>query len=105
MPRISLDDPRDYLDWREGSGGTVEIADIVVGSERRRGRGRRLIETLLAQVQAAPTVWAITRAGNEIAQQFYESLGFRVIGVLRRFYGEALGVDAILYGRSPRGPV
>lgn len=104
MTRITLDgDERDYLDYRDGSGGTVEIFDVAVNSERRSGRGRRLVEELFRRVTPLH-VWAITRADNEIAQQWYEALGFRVVGVLRRFYG-LRGVDAIMYGRSSEGPV
>jgi ribosomal protein S18 acetylase RimI-like enzyme len=107
MNRIILDgDPRDFLDWREGSGGTVEIFDIAIGSERRTGKGRNLVEKLFAIVPSAPTVYAITRAGNEIAQQFYEALLFDRVGVLRRFYRDkGRVVDAVIYGRSPQGPV
>lgn len=103
--RITLDDPRDYLDWREGSGWTVEIVDIHVGSERRRqGLGRKLVEALFAKLEPDRHVFAITRADNEIAIQWYEALQFRVIGVLRRFYAER-GVDAIMFGRKASGPV
>lgn len=87
MVRISLDDPHDYLDWRVGSGGSVEIFDLAVGSERRRGRGRELVCRLL---RAAPPgtrrVWALTRAGNEGAHAFYVAVGFRLGGAVRAFY-------------------
>lgn len=111
MNRITLKGERpdgelDHLDWREGSGGTIEIFDIAVMSVRGNGRGRRLVEKLFETVQDAPLVFAITRSRYPIAQQFYEHLGFRVVGVLRDFYdGGANGVDAIMYGRSPKGPV
>lgn len=104
--RITLADPRDFLDYREGSGGTVEIFDIVVMSDRRKGRGRNLMEKLFNSLHPETSVFAITRADNEIAQQFYERLQFRVTGVLRRFYQSGgRGVDAIMYGRKAGGPV
>ena len=104
MNRIQLEDPRDYLEWRDGGGGTVEIFDIVVGSSRRNGIGRLMVSTLLDMVannhSPLTVVWAITRTENLIAQQFYESMNFEVIGVLRRFYSyEGDKVDAIVYGR------
>lgn len=43
MPRLTLEDYRDFIDWRPGSGRSVEIFDIAVGSARRQGRGRELI--------------------------------------------------------------
>jgi ribosomal protein S18 acetylase RimI-like enzyme len=105
--RIELEgDPRDFLVYREGSGGTVEIFDIAVNSNRRAGRGRRLVKFLFNSLpDSVPCVWAITRAENLVGQLFYENLGFEVKGVLRRFYSDKKGADAVLYGRSPRGPV
>ena len=63
MNTIELEDERDFLQWRQGSGTTIEIYDIVVGSERRQGKGRRLIERLFTEVMSSPyvdLVWAIT---------------------------------------------
>lgn len=95
----------DFLIWRDGSGDTVEILDIVVDSDRRKGRGRQLIEALFKMLPAATKVFAITRTSNLIAQQFYEKLGFSVTGILRNFYGSAHSADAVMYGRSSSGPV
>lgn len=104
---IILDDPRDFLVWRKGSGRSVEIFDIAVGSERRKGKGRKLIELLIDRIcptLGAKKVFAITSASNFIAQQFYEELRFRSIP-LRNFY-EVLDktgaetVDAIMYIRD-----
>jgi ribosomal protein S18 acetylase RimI-like enzyme len=103
VPRIMLEDERDFLVYRDGSGPTVEILDIVVGTERRRGKGRRLVSILLRD-RLSPKinlVYAITRTDNFISQQFWESLGFRVVGVLRHFYQDKEDhdtVDAIMYG-------
>jgi ribosomal protein S18 acetylase RimI-like enzyme len=103
--RIVLDDERDFLDWREGSGGTVEIFNVQVMSARRKGKGRLLVRKLFAELGPGVTVWAITRADNEVAVQWYQALGFDVTGVLRRFYGAERGVDAILFGRRSEGPI
>lgn len=103
MHVITLTDPSDRLIWREGGGNTVELFDISVGSSRRHGHGRELVERMLAAIPEKTTmVYAITRTGNLISQQFYENLGWRVVGVLRCFYKDAPGtcgqVDAIMYG-------
>lgn len=102
MDVITLDDPQDFLKYRKGSGDTIEIYDIAVGTDRRVGKGRRLVELLLANIPPGiRTIWAITRAENFIAQQFYENLGFRVIAPLRNFYRDGPDtVDAIMYGRD-----
>lgn len=101
MNRIVLDnDSRDYLDWRQGSGNTVEIFDIVVGSERGVGKGRKLVNLLYSQVdKTVGLVFAITRDSNEIAKQFYLHIEFRRIGRLARFYPDT-DEDAIMYGRN-----
>lgn len=101
MNRVTLNDERDYLEWRQGSGDTLEIYDIVVGSERRKGKGRLLVQTVLGLCKpyGAKLLWAITRASNGIAQDFYSGVGFRVIARLNKFYQ---GEDAIMYGKDVR---
>ena len=94
---------QDFLKWREGSGRTVELFDIQVGSKRRDGIGRAMVYKLLRELpRGTNLVWAITRTTNQIAQEFYEDLGFRVVGVLRNFYKDQGldGVDAIVFGRD-----
>lgn len=97
------------LKWRIGPGATAEIVDIEVDSDsRRQGYGRRLLEMLLnvAKENGFQLVYAICRADNDMGQLFYECCKFRVVGVLREFYKPGIrGVDAIMYGRSPEGPV
>jgi ribosomal protein S18 acetylase RimI-like enzyme len=106
LNRIILDnDPRDFLDYQQRPDGTVEIVDIAVNSERRKGKGRRLVEALFSRLGKDTRVWAITRADNEIAQQWYEALQFNVVGVLRRYYGPHRGVDGVMFGRRAGGPV
>lgn len=104
---IHLDkDTRDFLVYRSGSGkNSIEIYDIQVGSDRRKGRGRALVNTLLTHYTPRDVnlIYAITRSSNLIAQEFYEGLGFRVVGVLRNFYKDEFSkdcADAIMYGRD-----
>jgi ribosomal protein S18 acetylase RimI-like enzyme len=102
MPRIQ-NEYGDFLIWRPGSGGTIEIFELQVNSERRRGRGRALVSQLLKLKisKEVKLVWAITRTENFIAQQFYEGMGFRIVAVLRNFYKDGHHtVDAIMYGRD-----
>lgn len=106
MRRIELDDKRDFLVWRQGSGHTVEIFDIAVGSERRQGKGRKLVNILIGEQLPEGTrlVWAICRSDNLIGMLFYEEMGFHVVGALRSFYrdqpGLVKGVDAHMWGRN-----
>lgn len=100
---ISRNGGQDFLVYREGSGDTVEIFDIAVMTERRVGIGRGMVNELLNRYSAGTVVWAITRHDNLIAQEFYEEMHFKVVGVLRGFYRtDPSGrrcVDAVMYGR------
>jgi len=102
MNRIEWNgDPRNCLLWREGGGRTIELFDINVANiARRRGIGRRLVLEMLSQIPTdTALVFAITRAGNEPAQQFYESMKWRLVGRLHRFYpDEEGGESALMYG-------
>lgn len=102
---IYLNSAADRLWWRVGSGNTIEIVDIEVMSERRKGVGRKLVETLLNQLDPDTRVYAITRVDNEIAMQFYEALQFRTVNILRRFYADEKCVDALMFCRKAGGPV
>lgn len=100
---ITLEDQNDFLVYRKGSGRSAEIYDIAVGSSRREGKGRKLVELLLEKVSSETSlVFAITRISNVPAQQFYEALGFRIIGRLHNFYRDggitAHTESAIMYG-------
>jgi ribosomal protein S18 acetylase RimI-like enzyme len=107
-----LDCKKCFLDWRFGSGSTtVEIFEIESCNEHRRtGRGRWLINKLISElIRNHPKVrliFAFTREGNFIAQQFYEAMKFRVTAPVRDFYQDTKRdntIDAILYGRDIRG--
>lgn len=74
----------DRLVYREGAGDTVEIFDISVNSEVRRGIGTRMINTLKKQFPNKH-IFAITHSHNLIAQEFYKSNGF-VGTLLPNFY-------------------
>lgn len=105
MNRINGYYPGDFLDWREGSGGTVEIFDMEVGNaNRRRGSGRTMVDTVITECEkrGVKTLYAITRMSNLIAQHFYTELRFRPV-LLPDFYKDEPLVngksypDAIMY--------
>lgn len=103
--RLILDnDKRDFIVFRPGSGHTVEIFDIQVGSERRKGKGRRLVYEMLDRYIGPDvrSVFAITRVENEVAQQFWTEMRFLVVNPLRRFYRDSdVGmVDALMFVRE-----
>lgn len=97
------------LEWRNCGHGVYEITDINVNSEMRRtGVGslmvKHLIDSLKANDPDCQTLFAVTRSTNRIAQEFYESLRFKVLGILRNFYShDAKAADAIVYGRHLKG--
>lgn len=97
----------DRVDWCQHSCGHIEILDIVVGSERGKGHGRRLIEGVLSRIPSLPIrctlVYAITRISNTVAHQFYEACGFRIVGRLHNFYKDRddnRHEHALMYGRD-----
>lgn len=93
-----ISQPNAFLDYRPGSGNTVEILDIAVdGTHRRQGLGRWMVNKLLERVDDGVLVFAITRDTNYIAQQFYEDMRFKIVGFLRDFYAD--GESALMYGR------
>jgi len=95
-----------FLDYRRGSGpNSVELFDIAV-EERRTGRGRSLVDTLIKHCASAgiKRIYAIARAENRIAGEFYEALNFRAVP-LYDFYGVRTEngdrtVDAVMYVRD-----
>lgn len=94
----------EYLEYQKRGDGTVEILDIAVQHGRRQGKGRVLVSQLLRDLAPSTVVYAITRIENEIAQQFWEGVGFTTVNPLRRFYGSDK-VDALMYVRKAGGPV
>ena len=104
---IAPDYPGAFLDWRVGSGRTIEIFDIHVPNEyRRMGVGRAMMSQLLASVPPEATVWAITRTENRMAQEWYTAMGFHVTAALYEFYDSGCGrVDALMFGRRASGAV
>lgn len=91
MQRIELNKV-DHLDYRQGSGKTVEIFDIAVYSERQKGVGREMFNILLEKTKAT-RIFAITRKENTVAQAFYSKLTFKGYD-LPRFYPDG---DAMIY--------
>lgn len=96
--RIELNEGQDYLEWQHTHGGNVEITDIAVSSERRKGYGKLLVKMLIDLVsERAHMIWVITRTSNTTAGCFYSSQGFRVLAILLEFYPEG---DAVVYGKK-----
>lgn len=82
----------DYLFYRKGSGDTVEIYDIAVKSDRRRGKGTEMFNKLI-DITKAERVFAITRRSNHGAQKFYQNLSMEGV-ILPGLYPDE---DAIMY--------
>lgn len=106
-PGRRTDDPqgRGYIEWRWTPAYGVEIVNIEVGNAyRRQGVGRLLLERLLEECgEQLRTVYAITRASNLIAVEWYAAMGFHIGGTLNGFYdGDPEMVDAILFAKVVR---
>ena len=89
-------DARDRLLWRRCAGGAVEIVDIVVGSERGKGRGTWLINELKEQADTH-FIFAFVRASNEHAIRFYAKNGLQKLGEIQGFYADE---NAVIVGCS-----
>lgn len=77
----------DRLEYRSAGGETIELFDISVNSERRKGIGSQLLKLFEKEVRkiGCERITAITHKSNEGAQKFYESNGF--VGIpLPNFY-------------------
>lgn len=106
--KIERHDGASWLEYRSGSGNSVEILDInVANGHRREGTGREMFRELLTKLGGDNLiVYAITRWNNTVACQFYESLGFRIIARLHQFYrfrsemgnGKSGFVNAVMFG-------
>lgn len=71
-------------------------------SHQGRGIGRALLRELLAVADAeAATVFLEVRTDNEPARTLYESEGFAVVGLRKRYYRPS-GADAHTMRRDPR---
>lgn len=104
-----IGDDTDFIVYRKGSGRSVEIYDIQVNSCRRKGRGRSLILQLIGSLtkgtespEGITLLTATTRWSNIIAQEFYEALGFHIIGRLHYYYvdgpNERTWEHGVMYG-------
>lgn len=81
----------DVLQYRLGSGDSLEICDIVVNSQRGVGVGSKMVDSIKAL--GANIIFAFCRASNVEAHKFYKKNGF-VGTVIPRFYQDE---DAIIF--------
>lgn len=91
---VTRNNGKDFLVYREGSGGTIEIFEILVQSDRRVGTGTKLIEQLISE-NPDKKIFAFTRYENVNARKFYIKNGFMEIAI-RNFYPDG---DAVLVWR------
>jgi ribosomal-protein-alanine N-acetyltransferase len=79
----------------------------VAPSFRRRGLGRRLLESLLERLAAAGAVRAVLEVDvrNSGAIAFYRELGFRETGRIAGYYGPGRDAFEMSRERSPRSKV
>lgn len=72
------------------------IANVAVSPDfRRRGIGKQLVETLLAQLEELAFVTLEVRASNEPAIALYTGCGFVPVGTRKKFYSHPTE-DALL---------
>jgi len=84
----------DFLNYRNGSGDTIEIYDILVNSERGKGIGTNLLN-ILKEREPNKVIFAFTRESNTLARAFYRKNGFQET-LIPNFYPEN-SIMEILY--------
>lgn len=79
-----IENEHGYISWRTGSGANIEILHIRVNDNSKGlGKGKMLIKQMLEVLQQqskAPynSVYGFTKASNDVAIKFYESLDFTI---------------------------
>ncbi len=84
--------------------GESHLLNIAVHpARRRRGIGRALVRECIARgARAGSSLLHLeVRVGNEEAQRLYGSMGFRFLGIRKRYYTDT-GEDAVLLAREIR---
>ncbi len=82
----------------------IHLLSIAVGPEHRRlGYGRALLEEVIrhGRARGGSLVLLEVREGNEPARNFYEKMGFQVIGRRKKYYIDT-GEDAFVMVLSLR---
>jgi ribosomal-protein-alanine N-acetyltransferase len=88
-------------------GGEADLVNLAVKpAARRRGVGRRLVETAVdfCRQRGVALLWLRVRASNHAARGFYRRVGFRTVGRFRGYY-TAPREDAVLMALTPAKPV
>jgi ribosomal-protein-alanine acetyltransferase len=82
---IAGDEVQGFLATRAVAPDEWEVLNLAVSPEfRRRGAGRALLEPFLQGVAGA--VFLEVRQSNEIAREFYKSLGFQELTLRSEYY-------------------
>ena len=105
MGMIELNDGRDHVRYSVRGGNTVEIENISVKTEKRRGVGTALVNELISKCEKPVRIYAFTRRSNKVAIEFYQAIHFSFVAVCPGFYldGEGgLAGDAVLFSRVVR---
>lgn len=88
----------DHLMYQLSNGGTAEIFDIVVHTERGRGIGTEMLDQAVKELHefGIKRLFAFTRDSNSLAQKFYKKNGFNGTPI-SNFYPDG---NAILFVRE-----
>jgi L-amino acid N-acyltransferase YncA len=87
---------------RKAYDGTAEVSVYVLGTERGRGIGKRLLADLVERGRAMGlhTLLARIADGNEVSLHLHESIGFLRIGIMREVgwkFGRWADVNLLQY--------
>lgn len=82
----------DQILFQHGNGGTAEIFDIAVHSNRGQGIGTDLVNSAINELGDCKRIFAFTRKENTQARNFYKKLGFKET-VVPNFYPDG---DAVI---------
>ncbi len=93
MDNCIVTDGAEQIHYREASGSSVEITDII-------GDGRIseiLLDKLIEETKGTTLLWVMLRRRDDMNRKMYEAREFRQMGTLEGFYYDD---DAVVFGRK-----
>lgn len=93
--RVSMHNGQDFIDFRESTGGTTELYESQVWTQRSAGFGSAMIKKVEETVMSN-FIYGFVRLSNHGARHFYEKNGYLEV-LIPKMYGNE---DAVMVYKS-----